>query len=147
MTELSTLLNHATLVASTAKKSSGGSYLLPILLLGFLAVYFLYLRPQRNRLRQQQSQTRTFEVGDEVVTTSGIVGVVLSLHGDRVVIESGHGHTMTVLRSAIARRVDPPAPEGEYSEDQSDAGPDAAPNEPWWPKGEEENPEGGGGTK
>ncbi len=144
MTEASSLLSHAGLLAASSSKSGSGSLLLPILLIGFIAIYFLWLRPQRNRLRQQQAATREFEVGDEVVTTAGIVGRVLSIEGDRLVLETGRGDTMTILRSAIARRVDP-VPDEDFP--ATDGGSDQAGGEDkdWWPGREADGPGSSGG--
>ena len=117
------LLNHAAVLA-TAKKSGGGSFIPYALILVFFGVYFLYLRPKRNQLRQQQMDHRTFDVGDEIVT--------------------GHGHTLTVLRSAVARRVPPPTPDVD---DDPDGAPQGEHGENWWPEGgkEDDTPGGGGG--
>lgn len=154
-------LLHGEVIAAAAKKSSGGVGYLPILLVAFMAIYFLWLRPQRNRLRQAQQQTRDISPGDEVVTNSGIVGHVLSIEGDRVVIETGHGHTMTVLRSAIARRVDAPGTDFPAGDDEPPAGtPDTGrglddpptglenptdTDKQWWPGASDGPAEGGGG--
>jgi preprotein translocase YajC subunit len=142
--QTSSFIYHAALFATTAKKSSSGSFIPYALILVFFGVYFLYLRPKRNLLRQQQMQHRTFDVGDEVVTTSGIVGTVLSLDGDRLTLETGHGHTLTVLRSAVARRVDPPIPD---LGDDPDGAPDGEHGENWWPEGgkDDEAPGSNGG--
>ncbi|HEV2360831.1 MAG TPA: preprotein translocase subunit YajC [Acidimicrobiales bacterium] len=154
MVSTAAIFPHLVLFAATSKKSSSGSSaFIFVLLIAFIGIYFLWLRPQRNRLRQQQSQNRDAAVGDEVVTTSGIVGRVLSIDGDRVTIETGHGHTMTLMRSAIARRIDPnveepPLPDydNEADDDAAEGGTesDGTTDQQWWPDGDKGHPGEGG---
>ena len=50
----------------------------PLILLALipLAMYFLMIRPQRRRMRDQQALQSSIGVGDEVITTSGIYGFI-----------------------------------------------------------------------
>ncbi len=103
---------------TTAKKStSSGSaaFLIFIVIIG-AALYFLFLRPSQQRARQQRTQIQAVGVGDEIVTAGGVVGRVVRALDDRVEIVSGgeerdatglRGARMVVLRSSIARRLEP----------------------------------------
>ena len=62
--------------------------LLPILLVG-VVMYFILIRPQRKREKETQKMRNSIQVGDEVTTSGGIVGRVVSLREDTVVIETG----------------------------------------------------------
>ncbi len=113
------LLPHAgaTLMGATTKSSSGSSTLILFVLL-FGAMYFLWLRPQRRKLQQrQQSQIRSIDIGDEVVTQSGIIGTVVSMDEDRAVIKVNDQTTITVVRAAIGRRIEPVVPEVPESDE------------------------------
>ena len=100
-----------TLAATSSKKSGGSSTLLLFILL-FGAMYFLWLRPQRKKMQQRQlDQVRSIDVGDEVVTQSGIIGTVVGLDDDRAEIQVSTGVVLTVVRAAIGRRVEPVIPE------------------------------------
>jgi len=79
---------------------------LPLLL---ILMYLLLIRPQQQRVRKQQALLSSIEVGDEVVTVSGIVGRVEALEDDRVYIEVAPGVTIEMLRQALGRKVEPPA--------------------------------------
>ena len=79
---------------------------LPLLL---ILMYVLLIRPQQQRVRQQQALMSSIEVGDEVVTVSGIVGIVEALEDDRVYIEVAPGVTIAMLRQALGRKVEHPA--------------------------------------
>jgi preprotein translocase subunit YajC len=106
----------ATLIAATSTKSSGSSYILPLLLVVFAAVYFLVLRPRQKKAQQAARTGKTFEIGDDVVTIGGVCGTVISMDDDKVVLatgllpgDSGEPGTvthLTFLRQAIAKKVE-----------------------------------------
>ena len=88
-----------------AQETSGGS---PITLLLFLALpigLFLMMRSQRRRAAQQQDLQRGAEVGDEIMTTSGIFGTIVDEDEDQgtVVVEIAPGTNITMIRGGIAR--------------------------------------------
>jgi preprotein translocase subunit YajC len=51
-------------------------------------MYFLILRPQQQRTRQQQKLLSALKAGDKVVTASGIIGVVTSVREKSVSLRS-----------------------------------------------------------
>lgn len=61
---------------------------LPFVLL-FGAFYFFILRPQRKKEKEVQKMRSNIEVGDEIVTIGGIMGIVTSVKEDVLVIETG----------------------------------------------------------
>lgn len=62
---------------------------LPILLLVFL--YFIMIRPQQKQEKQTREMQKNLQVGDEVVTIGGIVGIVLRVEDatQTVILETG----------------------------------------------------------
>ena len=79
--------------SSDGTSSSGGSLLsllFPLVLLGGV-FYFLLLRPNRTRQRQQQSLLESLKVGDEVMTAGGIFGTLKDIdeEDDIVTVEIG----------------------------------------------------------
>jgi preprotein translocase subunit YajC len=77
--------------------------LLPILLLGGL--YFVLIRPQRMRQRQQQQLLSQLEVGDEVLTTGGIFGSIVEIDEEGVLtVEVAPGTRIRMVRAGIAQR-------------------------------------------
>jgi preprotein translocase subunit YajC len=125
-------LFHAAVLAATDGKTTANPLisLLPILLIGFV-FYFLLIRPQQRRARQQRELTQSTEVGDEVVTIGGLFGVVREVDDDSVLLEVAPGTELRFLRSAIARKLtvddEPPddADEHEYIEPDEEFGKDA----------------------
>ena len=49
----------------------------------------MLLRPQTKREKEIQTMRNNLEVGDEVVTSGGIIGTVVSLRDDSILIETG----------------------------------------------------------
>ena len=68
-----------------------------------LIFYFLIIRPEKKRAKKMKEMLANLEVADEVVTTGGIIGRVLSVKEDTVLIETGSDRTkIRVLKGAIA---------------------------------------------
>jgi preprotein translocase subunit YajC len=100
--------------------TSGGSSLiglaLPILLI--VGFYFLLIRPQRNRQRQQQALVASLEVGDEVMTTGGMFGTIVDIDDDEgtIILEIAPGTRVRMLRQGISQRL----VEDDVDEDEGD---------------------------
>lgn len=89
--------------------------LAPILLL-VVAFYFLLIRPQRNRAKQQQSMISAIRPGARVMTTAGIFGTVVLVTDEFMSIEIAPGVAIEILPAAVARVVET-APEQIGPED------------------------------
>ena len=75
--------------------------LIPLVLI-FVVMYFLLIRPQRKKDKEQQQMRNNLEVGDEVITIGGIIGIVVSLKEDNVIIETaGERNKIRIKRWAI----------------------------------------------
>jgi preprotein translocase subunit YajC len=94
-------------LASSDNGGNGGAAVvqLGILLLIPLALYFLMIRPQRRRMRQQNELQTSLEVGDEVITTSGVYGFITGFEEDRVWLEIDDDVQIRLTRSAISGKV------------------------------------------
>ena len=69
----------------------------------FAVVYFLMIRPQQKKMKEQQSMLSQLKPGDEVVTTSGILGKITQLSDKIVTIEVADKVRIRVLRSQISQ--------------------------------------------
>lgn len=89
--------------------AAGGSILTFLIIVGALGAifYFLMIRPQRNMARKRQELSASLEIGDEVRTTGGIIGIVRRIDEDTVVIELEDGSLMRLVRLAIVARSGP----------------------------------------
>ena len=74
----------------------------PIMLLVLMAVmmYFLLFRPQQQRTKQQARMLAKLKSGDKVVTSSGIVGVVITVKDKTVSLRSADAK-MEVTKASI----------------------------------------------
>ena len=72
------------------------------LVLIFAMFYFLMIRPQRKRQKEQQQMIEELKRGDRVVTAGGIYGVIESVSEDSVVIKVESGATMRVAKGSVA---------------------------------------------
>lgn len=101
------LLDVAADPAAEEALSGGGTFLvmliqmLPLLLL-FVVFYFFMIRPQKKREKEVEKMRSSIEVGDEIVTSGGIIGRVVSIREDTIVIETGSDRSkIRIARWAI----------------------------------------------
>ena len=87
------------------------SNLVPFLPLVGIALLFwlLFVRPAQRRQREMGSLQRSLTVGDEVMLTSGIIGVLRSLDEETVQLEVSEGVTVRVVRAAVGKVTTPVA--------------------------------------
>lgn len=78
--------------------------LLP-LIVTFGLMWALLIRPQQRRVRDHQQLVATLGAGDEVITTGGIVGTIVSVVDDIVTLEVAPGMSIRLLRSAVQSRI------------------------------------------
>ncbi|HYL89812.1 MAG TPA: preprotein translocase subunit YajC [Burkholderiales bacterium] len=73
---------------------------LPIILM-FVLLYFLMIRPQMKRAKEQKAMIEALQKGDEVVTSGGIVGRITKLTDQYVTVEVAPNTEVVVQRSAV----------------------------------------------
>ncbi len=82
------------------------------------AVYFLMIRPQQKRAKEQQNLMSALEPGARVMTVSGIIGTIKYLGDKQAIIEISPGVEMTVDKRAIStQKVED---EFEYADDDAE---------------------------
>jgi preprotein translocase subunit YajC len=103
-TELDVLISSA--FAQTAPAAAGGGdsallSMLPLVLM-FVVLYFLMIRPQMKRQKEQRAMIDSLQKGDEVVTIGGVLGKIEKISDTYItlVVEQGQ---MQVERAAVAR--------------------------------------------
>jgi len=99
---------HVLSIIAADSKSGGGSALglfVPMILIG-AAMYFLMIRPQRRKMRAQTQLQSSIDVGDEVMTTSGLYGFVTLLEDDIAWLEIDDNVQIRIARQALQRKVD-----------------------------------------
>jgi preprotein translocase subunit YajC len=74
-----------------------------------LLFWFLMIRPAQRRQREVRRMQSSLAVGDEVMLSSGIYGVLRSLEDGRVRVEVAPGVVVEVARGAVGAQVSPVA--------------------------------------
>ena len=94
--------------SETATAPTGSIFttlVLPLLIL-FAIMYFMLIRPQRKQEQELKSMQQSIEVGDEIVTRDGIIGMVVRIGKDSIVIETGGDRNKIRLKTwAVAENV------------------------------------------
>jgi preprotein translocase subunit YajC len=87
----------------TTTTSSWQGYLpmIVILVLLFGMFYFLMIRPMRQREKRHAEMMAQLQVGERVITASGIYGRIKSISEDSVILEIESGATMRVTKGSI----------------------------------------------
>ncbi len=90
--------------AGTAAPAAGPSPLPSFLLMGAILVgmYFLLIRPQQKRLKEHQSLVSKLAVGDEVVTSGGLLGRITEVGDNFVSLEVADGVRVKVQKSQVS---------------------------------------------
>ncbi len=97
----------STAYAQTAPAAAAGGTestlitLAPLVLM-FVVLYFIMIRPQMKRQKEHKAMIEALAKGDEVVTAGGLLGKVSKLGEQYVSIEAGSGELL-VQRSSIVQ--------------------------------------------
>lgn len=102
--------------------SSGGANLLSFLplILIIAAMYFLLIRPNSKRRREQMELQARLSPGDEVRTAGGLYGTVVATDDESVTIAAAPGVELRFARAAITTVITKPEVfEDETSDDSA----------------------------
>ncbi|HXP65928.1 MAG TPA: preprotein translocase subunit YajC [Steroidobacteraceae bacterium] len=78
-----------------------GSLALPALLL--VVFYFLLIRPQSKRAKEQQEMLSKVAVGDEIATAGGILGKVTEVGDQFLTVEIADGVNVKLQKFQVAK--------------------------------------------
>ena len=93
--------NTATGTASTPPASASPlGMALPFVVM-LAVMYFLMIRPQQKRVKDQQALISSLKNGDEVVTSSGILGTIMGMSEKVVTLEVAKNVQLKILRSQV----------------------------------------------
>lgn len=94
-----------------------------VIVLAFLliAMWVFVVLPQQRRQRAHQALVSSLDIGDDVITTSGLYGTVTELDAQTVTLEVSDGVEVRMVRQAIMRiieePIDEPRSEDGYDDD------------------------------
>ena len=91
------------LTTSTTGPASGSSMPMIFMMVGLFALmYFMTIRPQKKRQKEEQEMRNAIEVGDEITTIGGICGKVVTVKENHLIIETGADRNrMQITRWAV----------------------------------------------
>ena len=99
--------------AQTGGGGLGGfTSLIPLILI-FVIMYFLLIRPQQKKVKEHRAMVGALRRGDRVVTQGGIMGRISRVKDDdEIEVEIAEGIRVRVVRSTIAQVVSKSEPSG-----------------------------------
>ncbi len=93
--------------AAAATKSSGSSTFLILIVVFIGLIYFMAIRPGRNRQKKVAQQQNTVRPGARVRTTAGMYATVVAVDGDDVVLEVAPDVEVRYIKRAIMEVLTP----------------------------------------
>ena len=96
------LISNAYAQTAAPAADSGFSQLFIIIPM-FVVLYFVMIRPQMKRSKEQKELLAGLAKGDEVVTVGGVIGRISKLGESYVHVETGGTVELQIQRSAIVQ--------------------------------------------
>ena len=92
------------LEASTSASGKGSFQMIFLMVLLFVGMYFLMIRPQKKEQKKKDLMLSEVAVGDTVLTTSGFYGTIIDIVDDTVIVEFGNNKNCRIpmQKAAIA---------------------------------------------
>ena len=79
-----------------------GSLLMFIPLVAIM--YFMMIRPQKKKQKEEQAMRDNLQIGDEITTIGGIIGKIVTVKDDSLIIETGADRNhMKITRWAVSQ--------------------------------------------
>ena len=96
--------------AQAAPAATGGAesmlgslgQMLPLVLM-FVVLYFVMIRPQMKRQKEHKAMIEAIAKGDEVVTAGGLLGKISKVGDSYLTLEVASGVELQVQRSAVVQ--------------------------------------------
>ena len=87
--------------AQGAPAQGGGMESMLLIVVMFGVLYFLMIRPQMKRAKEQKAMIEALQKGDEVVSAGGILGKISKINENYVTLEIAQGVDIQMQRSAV----------------------------------------------
>ena len=98
---------------------AGIDMLLMVVLFGAV-MYFVMIRPQQKRLKEQQEMFNSLQ-RRRVVLTSGVFATIVHAAETQMIVELAPGVEVTILKQAIIRLAKPDEEEFEFTDEAGEA--------------------------
>ena len=101
------------ILLTTASGEGTGSLVMTFVIYAVIigAMWFFFMRPQKKEQKRVAAMLASLEVGDCVLTTGGMIGIIIDITDDTIIVEFGNNKNCRIPmeRSAIARVEKPEA--------------------------------------
>jgi preprotein translocase subunit YajC len=94
------MISNAYAQAAAGGGDAGFMGLLPIVLM-FVLLYFLMIRPQMKRAKEHKQMVEALQKGDEVVTSGGVLGRISEMGEAYITLEIAPNTEISVQRGAV----------------------------------------------
>lgn len=89
-------------LGASTQSGANSSYSIILMIVMIGVMYFIMIRPQKKRQKEEQEMRNSLEIGDEIITIGGIVGRVVTIREEDIIIETGADRTkMKIQRWAV----------------------------------------------
>ncbi|MBQ7874256.1 MAG: preprotein translocase subunit YajC [Oscillospiraceae bacterium] len=105
------MINTPYLLTAAVENAGEGSILDTIISFAPIVVvlivfYFMLIRPQQKKDKEDRAMRENLDIGDEIVTIGGIMGIVSKIGEDYVVIETGGDRSkIRLTKTAVAQNI------------------------------------------
>ncbi|WP_371324672.1 preprotein translocase subunit YajC [Dechloromonas sp. ZY10] len=93
-------LAHAQTAGAAADPTGGLMQMLPMILM-FVVLWFLMIRPQMKKAKEHKALLEALAKGDEIVTQGGLVGKIVKVGESYVTVEIAEGTEVVVQKPAV----------------------------------------------
>ena len=95
------MMNFTALAAESANGGTAGNnswIMLVVWVVIIGGMWFLMIRPQRKKQKEEQKMRANVRVGDEITTIGGICGRIINIKEDEFVIETGADRSKLTIK-------------------------------------------------
>lgn len=95
------MINTISNLSSMSNNQAGGSLAFTFISFAIIIIffYFILIRPQKKKDKESKAMRESIQIGDEIMTIGGIVGIVVRKNEDTVVIETGGDKSKLRIKS------------------------------------------------
>ena len=91
---------------------------IPMIVIFGLLMYFMLYRPQKKQQKAAEEMRNNLQIGDEISTTSGILGKIIQIKDDFLIIETGTNKTKLKIAKWAVRSINRREEDEEEDDDE-----------------------------
>jgi preprotein translocase, YajC subunit len=100
---MSFLINDALADAAVGSSATNGMMsVLPMIVMLFLFMYFMIIRPQSKKAKQHKDLIINLQPGDEIITIGGVMGKIEEISDNLIKLQIATATVITIQKNAIA---------------------------------------------